>query len=183
MGALAAVGIDDDLTACQTRVTVRTANDELARGVHVVFDVQTEQVQYFLRMDLLFDPGNQDIDDIVLDPGEHLLVVGVELVVLGGDDDCVDALGKTLVAILDGHLALGIGTQIGHLLTLLADVGQRAHDQVGQVKAHGHIVLRLVGGVTEHHTLVAGSLFVLVAVIHTTVDVGTLLVDGTEDAT
>ena len=54
---------------------------------------------------------------------------------------------------------------------------------MSQVQTHGHVVLRLIGGVAKHHALVAGSLFVLITIVNTTVDVGTLLVNGTEDAT
>ena len=54
---------------------------------------------------------------------------------------------------------------------------------MGQVERDGHIVLRLIGGITKHHTLVASTLLVLVAVVDTTIDVGTLLMDGTEDTT
>jgi len=131
---------------------------------------------------MLLHPRNQDVDHVVLDLGEHPFVVTVELVVLGGYDDRVDTLRDALIAILDGHLALGVGAQIGHLLALLTDVGQGAHDQVGQVEGDGHIVLRLIGGIAEHHALVACSLLFFIAVIYATVDVGTLLVDGTQDA-
>ena len=182
VSALATIGIHDDLTARETCITVRTADDELARGVHIILDVQPKQIEHLLRMDLLLHTGDEDIDDVVLDAGQHLLVL-VELVVLGRDDDGVDALRDAGVAVLDSHLTLGIRTQIGHLLTLLADVGQSAHDEVCQVERDGHKVLRLVGGITEHHTLIAGSLLFLVAVIDTTVDVGALLMDGTEDTT
>ena len=52
---------------------------------------------------------------------------------------------------------------------------------MGQVKAHGHKALCLVSGITEHHALVASTLLVLITIIHTTVDVGTLFVNGTQD--
>ena len=100
---------------------------------------------------------------------------------LGRDNDGIDALWNAGIAVLNGHLALGVGTQIGHLLTLLADVGQGTHNEVSQVERDRHKVLRLVGGITEHHTLIAGALLVLIAVIDSTIDVGTLLVDGAED--
>ena len=40
---------------------------------------------------------------------------------LGTDDDGVYALGDALIAILYGHLALGIGAQVGHYLSFFAD--------------------------------------------------------------
>ena len=82
---------------------------------------------------------------------------------------------------MDGNLTLGIRSQVGHHFALFADIGQHAHNQVCQVETYGHVTLRLVCGIAEHHTLVTGTLFVLVAVVHTAVDIRTLFVDGTED--
>ena len=60
-------------------------------------------------MDLLFYPRDEDVDDIVLDLGEHLFVVRVKLVMLGRHNNRVNALGNTFVAILYGNLTLGVG--------------------------------------------------------------------------
>ena len=113
---------------------------------------------------------------------QHGLVVVHELVVLRGDHDGVDALGHALVAVFNGDLALRVGTQVSHLLAFAADVGQGAHEQVGQVERNGHVVTRLVGGIAEHHALVAGALVFLVGAVYAAVDVAALLVDGREDA-
>lgn len=88
-----------------------------------------------------------------------------------------------VVAILHRHLALRVGTEIGHHLALLTDIGQRAHDEMGQIERHGHIVLRLVGGIAEHHSLIAGTLIFGLLTLDAPVDVGTLLMDGREDTT
>ena len=181
MGALASVGVDNDFAACQTGIAVRTADDKLTRWVDEILDVVVEQSQHFLAVYLGFHTGDEDMDDIVLDAGQHLLVIGVELVVLSAHHDGVDALGNALVAVLNGHLALRVGTQIGHLLTLLADVGQCAHEQMRQVERHRHIVLGLVGGITEHHALVASALVLVLFTVHTTADVTALLVNGSEN--
>ena len=53
---------------------------------------------------------------------------------------------------------------------------------MGQVDGHGHVVLRLVGGVAEHHSLVAGSLVFRVLAHHAAVDVLALLVDFGKDS-
>ena len=176
MGTLAAVGVDDDFTARQACVAVGATDDELARRVNVVLDVEAEEVEHLLRVYMLLHPWHEDVDDIVLDAGQHPFV-RVEFVVLGRDDDGVDALGNAFIAILHGNLALGVRTQVGHLFALLADVGQCAHDEVSQVERDGHIALRLVGGVTEHHTLVAGTLFVLILAVDATVDVLALFME------
>ena len=47
-----------------------------------------------------------------------------------------------------------------------------------QIERHRHQVLCLVAGIAEHHALVAGTLFVLIAIVHTTVDIVALLMDG-----
>ena len=111
---------------------------------------------------------------------QHLLIL-VKLVVLCRDNDGVDTLWDAGIAVLDGHLTLGIGTQIGHLPTLLTDVGQGTHDEMCQVEGDRHEVFRLVSGIAEHHALVTGTLLFFIAVVNTAVDVGTLFVDGTEN--
>ena len=131
-------------------------------------------------MDFLFHTGDEDIDHVILDLGKHLLVL-VKLVVLGADDDGVDTLWDTSVAVLHRHLTLGVRTEVSHLLSLLADLGQGTHDEVCQVERHRHITLSLIGGIAEHHTLVTCSLLVLVGTVNTLIDVGTLLMDGCQD--
>ena len=133
MGALAAIGIDDNLAPCQACVAVRPSDNKLASGIHIVLDVKSEEVEHLLTMNLLLHTGDKDIDDIVFDLCQHLLVL-VELVMLGTDDDGVDTLGDTLITILDCHLTLGVGTQVGHLLPFLADISKRAHDEVCQIE-------------------------------------------------
>ena len=57
---------------------------------------------------------------------KHFFHIGTDLrlihvrVVLGADDDGVDAFGLAVVAVLHRHLAFGVGTQITHLLPLAA---------------------------------------------------------------
>ena len=101
---------------------------------------------------------------------------------LGGDDDGVDAHGLVLLVVFDGHLALGIGAQVGHHAALAPYVGQHAQQSVGQVQGQRHVVLRLVGGVAKHHALVAGALVLAVLTVDAAVDVVALFVDGGEHA-
>ncbi len=85
-----------------------------------------------------------------------------EFIVLRGDHNGIDAQGQTLLAVLHGHLRLGIGPQIGHQLRLvLADIGQLLHQCMTQVDGQRHVALRLIGGVAEHHTLIAGPVIFL----------------------
>ena len=101
---------------------------------------------------------------------------------LRGYHDGVDALWYVVIAVLYGHLTLGVGTQVCHHLTLLAYGGKGAHEVVCQVERYWHIAVRLVRSVAEHHTLVAGTLAHFLLTTHTAVDVVALLVDSAEDA-
>ena len=79
--AHAAVAVDDDFTAGEARVTLRTADDEFAGGVDEVLGVLGEHV---LRQDLLDDLLDAEFFDLgMADVGG----------VLGGDDDVDDAGG------------------------------------------------------------------------------------------
>ena len=53
---------------------------------------------------------------------------------------------------------------------------------MGQIKRHGHVVLRLVDGIAEHHALIAGTLLFFLLAVDTASDVVALLMDSTEDA-
>ncbi len=81
MGTPATVGVDDDLAAGETGVTLGTADDEASRGLDVVDGVVVEQVG-----------GDDLLDDLLHDLGAEVLG-GDLLGVLGGDDDGVDTEG------------------------------------------------------------------------------------------
>ena len=99
---------------------------------------------------------------------------------LGGDYDGVDAHGRTVVIIFNGHLALGIGTEVGHHLAFAADVCQHLQDAVRKIQRKRHVILRFVGGIAEHHPLVSGTLLHRVLALYAAVNVGALLMDGTQ---
>ena len=107
--------------------------------------------------------------------------VGVEFLVanaigvLAADDDGVDATGLAGLVVLDRDLALAVGAQIGQLAGLSHDC-QLAAELVGQRDGGGHQLGSLVGGIAEHHALVAGA-----AGVNALGDVAGLLVDGGDD--
>ena len=78
---------------------------------------------------------------------------------LRADDDRIDAYGPA-VLVLDGHLALSVGTQIGQSL-VLADFGEAARKAARKLmrERYGqrHQLLGLVAGVADHKPLVARS--------------------------
>jgi hypothetical protein len=87
--------------------------------------------------------------------------------VLGAHHDGVDALGGVVVVVFDGHLALRIGTQVGHFGVLLAaDGGEFLQQAVAEVQRQRHVGVRIAAGVAEHHALVAGALFLGLLALH-----------------
>ena len=94
--------------------------------------------------------------------------------------------------VLDRHLALAVGPQIGDH-TALAHFAQAVHQTVRERDGHGHELGGIPASVTEHHPLIAGALAVqgiLVAGIdpaferraHSLGDVRRLLVESGDDA-
>ena len=74
---------------------------------------------------------------------------------LGGDDDRPDP-GRHAVVVLDGHLGLAVGPEIGELPGL-ADLGEPARHPMGEGDRERHQLRRLAAGEAEHHPLVAGA--------------------------
>ena len=153
MSTLAAVSVDNNLAASQTSVAVRSADDEFARWIHMVFDVTLEEVEHRLVGDFTDNSRHEDVDHIVLDLLQHLLVSllleqlcrstallvaqrldGDEVIVLGRHHDSVDTQRFAVLAIFYSHLALSVRTQVSHLLTLATNVGKRTQDVMAQVE-------------------------------------------------
>ena len=104
----------------------------------------------------------------------------VELVVLCGEHYRVYAQWLACVAVFNGYLAFGVGTQVGHLLTLFAYACQLLQENMRQRDGQRHVFACLVACVAEHHTLVSGTLFLLFLAADTLIDVAALAVDGGE---
>ena len=145
-------------------------------------------------MDACEHTGHEDVDYVATDLFHHLavclklcfrrIVCGKdELVVLCAHHNGVNTHGCVVVVIFYGHLTLGIGAQIGHLLSFATNFGQHLQQAVREVERKGHVVLCLIGGIAEHHTLVAGTLLFAVLTVHTTVDVTALFVNSREHTT
>ena len=105
---------------------------------------------------------------------------GDELVVLGRYDDGVYAHGTVLLVVFDRNLRFGIGTQIRHFVLFSAYHCQLAQQQVREVERERHVVVGFVTGVTEHHSLISGTLIHGLGTFYSPVDVGRLLVYGRE---
>lgn len=171
VGAPATVGINDDLAASKTGITVRTTNDEASRGVKVVDGLLVEVLG-----------GDDGLDDVLHELGLDLLV-GDVLRVLGGDDDGVNTLGdglSVLHLVLAGHLGLAIGAH-PRADTVLAHLSELGTKGGGKVVGEGHQRWGLVGGIAEHDTLIASSNVLELGGINGLGNVGGLLLNCNDD--
>ena len=172
VGAPTSVGVDDDLSAGEAGVTVGSADDEAAGGVDVVDGLLIEVLG-----------GDDGLDDVLHDVLVNLLVGDVGLV-LGGDDDGVDADGDhaaVLLLVLDGDLGLTIGAQPLEG-SVLANVGETLAEAGGEEVGEGHELGGLIGGVAEHDALVTSAdLLDALVEVDALGDIGALLLDGDDD--
>ena len=204
MSTTSSIGIDDNLSARQTCVAMRTTNHELTRRIDMISNITLEQTTNLLVAYFCNHPWNQDVDDILSDALQHLLVCFLfcesvlhrrhnELVVLSAYHNGMYALWLAIITIFNRHLTLGVRTQISHLLAvrtdighhlpLPADVSQHPQNAMREVERQRDTILRFVRSITKHHTLVASTLLLRVLTFHTTVDVTALFVDGIQHTT
>ena len=176
MGSAAAVGIDDDLAAGETAVTLRAADDKAAGGVDEEADIAL--------VELGGDHGQRDLADKIL---ADLLKRDLRRV-LGGDDDRVDAHRAVVLVVLHSDLGLAVRTEIVER-AVLAHLGQTARHFMRERDGQRHKLARFVAGVAEHHALVSGAVGEIVALaallalerlVDAHCDIGGLLVDGRE---
>ncbi len=98
--------------------------------------------------------------------------------VLGGKHHGVDG-HRPAILIDHGDLALGVGAQPAEP-AFAPHFGLLLHQAMGEGDGGGHQHLGLVGGVAEHHPLVAGALLAWILAVHALGDVDRLLADGVE---
>ena len=167
----ATVGVDNDLTTSQTSITLGATNDEEARGLDVVDGVVVEVLG-----------GDDLLDDLLLDLLAELLG-GDVLGVLSRDDDGVDTLGDngtTVLGVLNGDLGLGVGAEPGERAVTTSG-GHGSVELVGEEEGEGEELGGLVGGITEHDTLVTSTeLLESLFVVETLSNVRGLLLNGDE---
>jgi len=171
VGTPTTIGINDDLAAGQTSITVRTTDDETTRRVQVVDGLLVEVLSRDDRLDDVLQQLSLD------------LLLGDVLVVLGGDDDGVDAdrhRAAVLKTVLAGDLGLTVRAN-PRADTVLADLSQAGTKGGGQVVGQRHQGLGLVSGVTEHNTLVTGSDVLQLVGIDGLGDIRGLLLNGNDD--
>lgn len=123
------------------------------------------------------------LDDLLLDLLAQLLS-GDGLSVLGRDDDSVDSErddSSVVMLVLDGDLGLGIGSQPWDA-TVATGSAHLSVKLVCQLKGQWEELWGLIGGITEHDTLVTGTeLLKSLVVVQALSDIGGLLLDGDKD--
>ena len=127
--------------------------------------------------------GDDLLDDLLLDLLTELLGSDV-LAVLGRDDDGVNTErddGTAIVGVLDSDLSLGVGSQPWQS-TILAGLGHGRVQLVGEEDGQRKELGGLVGGISEHDTLVTSTeLLESLLVVETLSNVGRLLLNSNED--
>ena len=90
----------------------------------------------------------------------HLFIGRAEVVVLGRDDNCMDTDRLSCLSVVfNCELGFGIRAKVVHDPGLVvADIRKDAESEVAQVEGERHIVLGFAAGISEHHSLVPGSL-------------------------
>src|SRR5258708_24484082 len=91
---------------------------------------------------------------------------------LGGDNHGIHSFGFVVWSIFHCDLRFSIRTEI-RKHAVLTDFREPHRQLVRQIDGRGHVVFIFVGGVTEHHALVAGA-----AGVHAHGDVTGLLIDA-----
>jgi len=123
------------------------------------------------------------LDDLLLDLLAQFLS-GDGLGVLGRDDDGVDSErddSSVVMLVLDGDLGLGIGSQPWDAAVTTGSA-HLSVKLVCQLKGQWEELWGLIGGITEHDTLVTGTeLLKSLVVVKTLSDIGGLLLDGDKD--
>ena len=184
-----AVGINDNLTSGQTGISVRTTDDKLSGRVNMIDNLVIEQSQHFIVMNRSNHARHQNFNHITTNDRQHFFVSFQlsgfrvilrlnKIIMLCRDNNCINANRSSVIVIFNSHLTLGVGTEVSHYLAFATDVGQHLQNTVCQIKRKRHVVFRFVRCITEHHTLVACTLFHRILTFYTTVDIGTLLVNS-----
>lgn len=171
VGSPTTVGVDDDLAASETGITLGSTDDEQTRGLDVVHGLLVKVLG-----------GDDTLDDLLEDLLAELLG-GDVLGVLGRHNDGVDTErddGTVVVGVLNGDLGLGVGTEPGELAAVTGLL-HGAVELVGEEEGQGQELRGLVGGISEHDTLVTGTeVLKSLVVVKTLGNVGRLLLNGDE---
>ena len=96
MGSFSAIGIDNNFSSRQACVTMGATYYKLSCGVDMVLYLIVKKILNFLRL-FLFHFRNQDLDNILLDFGQHFFVILVKRIVLRRDHNSIDPLRHIII--------------------------------------------------------------------------------------
>ena len=149
MAAHAAVTVHDNLAPSQTRVALRSADDETSGRVDEKFRFVREQT---FRQNFLNDVLDAEFFNLRV---RHFAPVDFIRVLRGNDD--VGNRNRFAVFINDRNLRFRIRAQPRHFAAL-ANLGQFASEPMREHNRRGHQFRRFVARVTEHQALIARAL-------------------------
>jgi hypothetical protein len=169
-----------------TSVTLGTTNDEAARRLKLtslVYEQSTSKTHVVDGAVVKERSVDDLLDDLLLELAAELLSRDL-LGVLGRDNNGVNAErdhgSRRVLLVLDGDLSLGVGAEPAES-AVTASSGHGVVELVGEHDSKGHVLGGLVGSVTEHDTLVTGTVVLKVSVVETLSNVGRLLLNGNQD--
>ena len=96
MTCISAVGVNDDLSSCKSTVSVRSADHETSGRVDEEFGIC---IYHLLRKDLI----EYIFFDILMD-----LLLSHILIMLCGENDCIEAERLSVLIVLNSNLGLSI---------------------------------------------------------------------------
>ena len=153
MTCISAIGIYNNLPSGQAAVSLRSANYKTSSGVDEEFGFL---IYHICRQHL--------IENVFFHICVNLLLCNA-LIVLGGKNHCIQADRVSFLVVLYRNLGLSIRTKIRQG-SVFAHLGQLTNQLVSQSDRIRHILLRLIGSIAEHHTLVACTNSIQLAVVH-----------------
>ena len=153
MTRISAIGIYDNFPSSQPAVSLRSANYKTACGIDKEFGFL---IYHICRQNL--------VENILLHICMNLLLC-YTLIMLSRKHHCIQTDGMSSLIILYCNLGLSIRTKIRQG-SVFAHLGQLTNQLVSQSDRIRHILLRLIGSIAEHHTLVACTNSIQLAVVH-----------------
>lgn len=162
----ASVSVDDDLTSSKSSIGGGSSNDEGLGGVDDNLGV-SEHLS-----------GAHLLDNLLGEHGPDGLIVDIRGV-LGGDEDVVDGKGldsSVDFLVFNNNLRLAVGSQPRNFSTVSL-LSHSLGNLVGQVVREGEqgLGIPLVGGVSEHESLISSSkVFDVLLLVHGVSDLGGL---------
>ena len=186
VAGITAIGVDDDLAAGETGISLRSAHHKFARGIHQIFGHFPVRFQGEIRCGWFHDMGPEVFGDPLAD---SLLIAdtGDLFSVLRGNQDGVDR-HRLVVFINNTHLGLAVRQQVLES-AVVAHFREASRQAVGQADGQGHQLRCLIARVAKHDSLITGTdeiqrvAGMVIGLVHTLGDVRGLLIECDQNGT